>query len=136
VIRYAYTRRERRHDRRGEVGNEVDGAVAEEEVDALGCFPVTKAHSGGKTPPLMSNLRRSTSGPTVSCRLPFAGQKNTGSGFEDGDDVVGHEVHLVLTAFVGREFALVALVRELGDADPRLAVGLQREHLPSRFLVE
>jgi hypothetical protein len=51
-----------------------------------------------------------TSEPTASCRLPFAGQKNAGLGLQDRDEVVRHEVHLVLTAFLGRELTLIAFV--------------------------
>jgi hypothetical protein len=72
----------------------------------------------------------------VSCPVAFAGQENAGFGLEDGDEVVGPQVQLVLTAFLGRQLALVAFVGQLGDACLRFAVGLQIEEFLRCLLVE
>jgi len=74
--------------------------------------------------------------PTVSCGLPFACQENAGLGLQDGDEVIGHEVHFILAAFLRRQFALVAFVGEFADAGLRLAVSFQCKDLLSRLRIE
>jgi hypothetical protein len=72
----------------------------------------------------------------VSCRLAFACQEKAGFSLEDGDQMVRHDVHLVLMPLFGGELAFIAFFGEFRDASLGFAIGPQREEFFRRLHVQ